>query len=159
MWLLDYHSRLVRDQCVASMAGEWASLLSMTELERLEIATDRADAAYREVSGNSTSSAPYDSVGSSRAGGSSAMGSSSSKSQQSTGRNASSGIYGHQGGVRMVSRAVQQMSLGMEPTTQGQDCCIEASSIVGPNAYYFGMIDILQVKQKILTLSRRIEPL
>lgn len=150
-------------ECVAILAGEWAALLSMTESERMEIATDRAEEAYRAVVGNSTTSAPFDSVdtSSSRAGGSSAMGTSSSKSQQSTGRNGSSGMCGHQGGVKVLSRAVQQINLGMEPTTQGQDCCIEASSIVGPNAYYFGMIDILQVKfirnRHLLVVDRILE--
>ena len=43
-----------------------------------------------------------------------------------------------------VSRSVYLKQQGLESTTQGQDCCIEASSIVGPYSYYFGMIDILQ---------------
>ena len=118
----------------------------MTEAERMEAATDQADAAYRAVLDNSTSSAPYDSVESSRATGSSTRNASSDSRLQSGDRNGSSGIYGHRGGIRVMSQAVQQINLGKEPTTQGQDCCIEASSIVGPNAYYFGMIDILQVK-------------
>jgi hypothetical protein len=43
-----------------------------------------------------------------------------------------------------VSRAAWLVENDCEPTTQAQDCCIEASSIVGPYAYYFGIIDILQ---------------
>jgi len=42
------------------------------------------------------------------------------------------------------SRSVWMQMNGGEATTQGQDCCIEASSIVGPYAYYIGVIDILQ---------------
>jgi len=46
--------------------------------------------------------------------------------------------------ANVTSRAVWLMQHNKEPTTQGQDCCIEASSIVGPYSYYFGIIDILQ---------------
>jgi hypothetical protein len=44
------------------------------------------------------------------------------------------------------SRSVWLMQNNKEPTTQGQDCCIEASSIVGPFSYHIGIIDILQVR-------------
>ena len=106
----------------------------------MEAATDQADAAYRAVVESPASTASYDSVGGSRAVGGSLMSRLSGKTQRS--RN--SDMYGHQG-VKVLSRSMQQINLRKEPTTQGQDCCIEASSIVAPNAYYFGMIDILQV--------------
>ena len=44
----------------------------------------------------------------------------------------------------VASRAQVLQRQGLNPTTQAQDCCIEASSIVGPHSYYFGIIDILQ---------------
>jgi len=106
----------------------------------MEVATDQADAAYKAVVGSPASTASHDSVGDSRATGDSLMSRLSGKTQRSR----SSDMYGHQG-VKVLSRSMQQINLGKEPTTQGQDCCIEATSIVGPNAYYFGMIDILQV--------------
>jgi len=111
----------------------------------MEIATEQAHAASRAAIGKSSSSTLHESVDTSRAAGSSVVGTSSAYRQQSGDHHRSSGIFGHQGGLKVLSQAVQQINLGKEPTTQGQDCCIEASSIVGPNAYYFGMIDILQV--------------
>jgi 1-phosphatidylinositol-4-phosphate 5-kinase len=45
---------------------------------------------------------------------------------------------------KSMSRAVSLVNLGGQATTQAQDCCIEATSIVGPYTYYFGIIDMLQ---------------
>jgi hypothetical protein len=116
-------------------AGEWATLLSMTEQERLQHAHGHRTAQ----GGLSTSSAlpcPQDGAGARAAVGSSLGARPSDRRCASTTTRASEHV---------VSRSVQQLRRGLAATTQGQDCCIEASSIVGPYAYYFGMIDILQV--------------
>ena len=115
-------------------AGEWATLLSMTEQERLQQAHDHRTAQ----GGLSTSSAlpcPQDEAEARAAG-------SSLGARPSDGHFASTTTRASE---HVVSRSVQQLRRGLAATTQGQDCCIKASIVVGPYAYYFGMIDILQV--------------